>query len=369
MSAKPPLPDPKGRHMPVTYIPGKSNPYFPKHAYHGIPIGRNIKPIEECYLHHYVGPAATLAKGIGVHLLTAEHLWSTFQKEAEDVIKVNGEFILDDTERNKRINAAYARLWLADNRFQWAGLAAFASKQVGCGLLHARQLSEKNKDELQAAVHWGGSSTEVAGLSAVPTIIRNGADYMYERLAFGNKCLFLDIYPLHRFYMERGMSEFSACLPKRQNIRGRVKWDAKKWLDFGKPFKEIQIGFDNIEAGKLPKSVEALARHEQVNVLQAIMYNDPQMQDALAKNQLAWAIGFPSGVYTEIQLTLSAQCKAKDGWTSYFPRLKDAKLWVVEERMKFVYAAANRFDELLKSGQQPNVEESLRAISAGGGVT
>jgi len=40
-------------------------------------------------------------------------------------------------EHNQVINAAYARLWLQDSRFQWAGLAAFASKQVGCGLLHA----------------------------------------------------------------------------------------------------------------------------------------------------------------------------------------------------------------------------------------
>jgi hypothetical protein len=338
------------------------------HVYHGIPIGRNIKPIEECYLHHYVGPAATLEKGIGVHLLTAEHLWTTFQKEAEDVIKVNGEFIKDDTERNRRINAAYAKLWLADNRFQWAGLAAFASKQVGCGLLHARQLSEKNKDELKAVVNWAGSSTEAAGMSAVPTIIRNGADYMHERLGFGNMHLFLDIYPLHRFYMERGLKEFQSSLGKRQNIGERVEWKAKQFLQFGRPFPAIIDGIRQIEAGNAAESVKHLAWHEQVNVLQAIMYNDRDMQAALARNQFAWAIGFPSGVYMEIQLTLSAQCKAKDGWTSYFPRLKDAKLWVADERMKFVYKAADRFDELLRSRQRPYIEESLRQISAGRGV-
>lgn len=110
------------------------------------------------------------------------------------------------------------------------------------------------------------------------------------------------------------------------------------------------------------------AWHEQVNVLQAIMYNDRDMQDALAKNQFAWTMGFPSGVYMEIQLTLSAQCKAKDGWTSYFPRQRSARLWVVEERMKFVNRAAARFDELLMSRERPYVEESLRVISAGRGV-
>jgi hypothetical protein len=101
---------------------------------------------------------------------------------------------------------------------------------------------------------------------------------------------------------------------------------------------------------------------------QAILYNDPRMQDALALNQFAWASGFPSGVYMENQLTLSAQCKAKEGRTSFFSRLKNARLWVVEERMQFVYQAADRFDELLRSRERPYVEESLRRIAAGGGV-
>jgi hypothetical protein len=354
--------------MPTFYVPGKPNPYFPKHKYHGIEIGQNIKPIQECRVHHYVGPAATVEKGIASYQLTAAHLWLTFQKEAEDLIKVNGEFIKDDVERNKRINAAYAKLWLADNRFQWAGLAAFASKQVGCGLLHANQLSKRNEDELRAAVNWGGSSTEAAGLSVAPTIIKNGADYMYERLGFGNMHLFLDIYPLHRFYMERGPKQFDAYVANRQAIAEKVEWTAKKYLKFGVPFDEIRQGFKRIGEGNLTESVRLLARHEQVNILQAIMYNDRDMQYALAKNQFAWAIGFPSGVYMEIQLTLSAQCRAKDGWTSYFPRLKDAKLWVVEERMKFVYKAAERFAELLSGSQRPYVEESLRKISAGGGI-
>lgn len=98
------------------------------------------------------------------------------------------------------------------------------------------------------------------------------------------------------------------------------------------------------------------------------MYNDPRMQAALANNQLAWAIGFPSGVYMEVQLTLSAQCKPKAGLTSYFPRLKDAKLWVVAERMKFVYKAADRFNELLRGREWPYVEASMLKIAAGGGV-
>lgn len=356
--------------MSTVYVPGKSNPYFPKHKFYGVPVYGSYQRIEECKLHHYVGPAATVEKAVAAHVLSPEHLWATFQEEAENIVKVNGSFEGNEEERNKGINAAYAKLWLADNRFQWAGLAAFASKQVGCGLLHSRQLSKRNNDELQAAVNWAGSSTEAAGLSALPTIIRNSADYMLNRLGYGNEHLFLDIYPLHRFYMERGWKEFNDYLDMRHNGKyPPAYWHVEsKVLPFGTPFQEVREGFGQLDLGNLKKSVERLAWHEQVNILQRILYNDSAMQDALAKNQLAWAIGFPSGVYAEIQLTLSAQCKAKDGWTSYFARQKNAKLWVVDERMKFVYQAAARFDELLQGKERPYVEASLRRIAAGGGV-
>lgn len=62
---------------------------------------------------------------------------------------VNGSLEGNVRERNRRINAACARLWLADQRFQWAGLAAFASKQVGCGLLHSAEAIQKNRRQRQ----------------------------------------------------------------------------------------------------------------------------------------------------------------------------------------------------------------------------
>ena len=86
--------------MQARYLPGEPSPWFARHKYHGIPVHRNIKPIQECTLHHVVGPAATLQKAIAVHILTPEHLWGTFQKEAEDVLKVDGSFEGKDRERN-----------------------------------------------------------------------------------------------------------------------------------------------------------------------------------------------------------------------------------------------------------------------------
>ena len=87
------------------------------------------------------------------------------------------------------------------------------------------------------------------------------------------------------------------------------------------------------------------------------------MQLLLDWNQLAWAVEFPSGDYEEIRLNLSAQCPARAGTTTTFSQDRYAKLWDPAERMPFVFAAADRLDELLKGSAPGRVEESLRAIS------
>jgi len=342
---------------------------FPKHRYHGIPVYRNVAPVKDGKVHHYVGPAATVEQGIAVDLLTPEHLWATFQKEAEDVLQIDGKWIEDDKLRNRRINAAYARLWLADPRFQWAGLAAFASKQVGCGLLHAADIVDTNRRQRELVERSLGQASVPGaryGATLKQALMEMGGGEMTARLGHGNKHLFLDIYPLHRFYMERGWGEFDKYLEKRQNKRYPVHWEIDgEILRFGKPFKEIRDGFRLIDKGDYATGVELLAQHEQVNILQAIMYNDRVMQALLAWNQFAWAIEFPSGYYQEIKLALSAQCKAKTGLTAWFSRDRNARLWVVEERMKFVLSAARRFDSLLSGPMRTQVEASIREIALG----
>jgi hypothetical protein len=354
------------------YVPGKPNPYFQKHKYQGVRIYSNVEPIRDAKLHYFAGPAATIEKAIAVYVLSPEHLWATFQKEAEDILKIDGKWIDDPATRNRRINAAYARLWLADNRFQWAGLAAFASKQVGCGLLHASNVVEDNRREREqiqrSFAQAGVSGAEAATLMQMSTEI--GAHNMLRRLGHGNTHLFLDIYPLHRFYMERGWNEFRVYLPNRQNTRYPVYWDVdRSVLPFGTPFREIREGFEQIENGRVDDSVALLARHEQVNILQRIMYDNRVMQWLLAINQFAWATGFPTGHYQEIQLTLSAHCRAKAGLTSWFSNDKCAKLWVVDQRMKFVLRAAERFHKLLNSPERFRVEDSIHAVAEAGSVS
>jgi len=94
-----------------------------------------------------------------------ENLWRDYQQRVENVVAPGGQLITDPKARNKAINAAYAQLWRHDQRFQWAGLAAFASKQVGCGLLHAAESIDKMQAEEEAMQQLRDSARQgLAGL-------------------------------------------------------------------------------------------------------------------------------------------------------------------------------------------------------------
>jgi hypothetical protein len=322
------------------------NPSFAPSKYRGIPIGGQALDGEK---------------------LSAERLWASFQIEAEDLLKIDGRWFADDRERNCRINAAYARLWLADRRFQWTGLAAFASKQVGCGLLHTADIVDAHREEreqIERSLGHGSAPGVQYGATLKQLATEMGGASMAHRLGHGNTHVFLDIYPLHRFYMERGYDEFIACLPERQKARYAVRWEvARSTLAFAAPFPEVAQGFTQIERGQIAESVRTLAQHEQVNVLQKIMYDSQVMQLLLDWNQLAWAVEFPSGDFEEIRLNLSAECPARAGTTTRFSQDRYAKLWDQSERMPFVFSAADRLDELIKSSELREVEASIRAIS------
>jgi hypothetical protein len=124
-----------------------SNEVFTKHQHDPVPLHRNTMPVAECGVH-----SATVGgkpcKAIDVPILSCASVWLRVQKEAEAWITVDGKLIADPIQRNRQINKAYAQLWLADKRFQWAGLAAFSSKQVGCGLLHATENIDKSQEEI-----------------------------------------------------------------------------------------------------------------------------------------------------------------------------------------------------------------------------
>jgi hypothetical protein len=295
-------------------------------------------------------------------------VWLRCQQEAEAIVAPNGELITDRALRNQRISAAYASLWLRNNRFQWAGLAAFASKQVGCGMLNAVQIMDRSEDDIAADREPDGF--EWLFRKMLPAVVHVGAGYMRGRVSLGNLAVFLDIYPLHRFYELRGLAQLKAALNERQSIKDQVKWPVKDEIfPFAKVFPQIADGFNLIEQNDLLGSVRQLAYHEQVNVLQPVMYDDALMHLALDANQLAWATEVPGADFNEIQVTLAAQCAAKPSpVTTWFSNGTDAHLYSPGQRMEFVYRAAEQFDRLVNGKERPEIECALEAICEGHGV-
>jgi uncharacterized Zn-binding protein involved in type VI secretion len=343
-----------------------------------------------------------------------ENLWRGYQQRVENVVAPGGQLIIDPKARNKAINAAYAQLWRHDQRFQWAGLAAFASKQVGCGLLHAAESIDKIHAEYEATERLKYSARQgLAGLlsrserekrakirefeqrqrdyeqadrdNQVPLSTLGGGDdslsyaqrlyrFVYEMLAMGNTTLFLDVYPLHVFYAERGLEALKACLASRKNIYGSgeypVLWPVgQEKLEFGTSHKEILLAFEAIEAGNIAKSVEHLAWHEQQNILQPAMYNDWGLKWLLRGNHASYVTNLPSGAAQAIELTLASQCHpVNDGRTIGFGNNPVANLADINQRMAFVLRAAQQFNDLLHSDKRHHLEQSIREIALTGGL-
>jgi uncharacterized Zn-binding protein involved in type VI secretion len=360
-------------------------------------------------------PSSSSASAISNMLQSScERNWLFYQQQAQEFIAPGGKLIADPKLRNRRINSAYAQLWRRDNRFQWAGLAAFASKQVGCGLLHAADSIEKIQAEYEAAGQlrrsarkgvWGLFSAEErerrARLQAyeqrlreheqayrnnpVPDIDwrREGEPFsavqqlyrhVYEMMAMGNTTLFLDVFPLHVFYKERGLNLLETCLRSRENIYANqqqsVLWPVgQENLRFGVNYKEILQAFKAMDEGHIAQSVEYLADHEQRNILQPTIYTDQKLVALLRSNHFSYVTSIPSGVAQAIELTLASQCRpANDGRTIEFSNNPFANLADINQRMAFVLRAAAQFDKLLHSNERRQIEQALEDVAEGRGV-
>ena len=300
-----------------------------------------------------------------------ENCWRVYQKKAEAIVAVNNTIAI-----NRRINAAYAKLWIDDPRFQWAGLAAFASKQVGCGLLNTVDMIHKSNQQRDAYHSWEKQSSPLERLSPfasprmpmVDQTAGSASEAVHRMLAKGNQAVFLDIWPLHMFYKEFGLQRFKHCLPERQKLAGSVVWPIAREVSFGQVWKEVTQAFEAIDAGNIARGVERLATHEQINILQPAMYDDPYFAILMQTNQFSWAMDFPNGIATEIQLTLANQCtiEGNNAQIELFSKQPLANLADPAQRMKFVLRAAARFNDLLQHPyERYSVESSLRLIAKG----
>jgi hypothetical protein len=159
-------------------------------------------------------------------------------------------------DRNRVITARYAAWYLEHPHiFKWAGMASFASRQVGLAILMAELLTRPERIEADALLL---------------SLHRFGADRLlladFEEIRQGNNNIYRDIAWVHAAYIVGGMDELIACASETD--------DAKLITGFGmidRGRELLRRGENDVEGERLVWEGNIyLLRHEQVDVLQPV---------------------------------------------------------------------------------------------------
>ena len=210
--------------------------------------------------------------------LDCEAAWSEAEKPMKDIMKET-----DPIERNKKISAAYAQVYKDQPQLKWFGAAAFASKQVGCGMEHAKTVSEE-------PAPWFMGKGEKAKKSL-------------EKLGDGNKAVFEEMHPAQEFYKKHGVKGLKQCASSRKPEP--------------LPPKVVE-GFEMADKAKITndsaladKAAETMLFQEQHVTLQKSAYDDQVFKDVLKENQ-EWNEGWiPTFGYAKpTKVVFDAACEA-----------------------------------------------------------
>ncbi len=272
--------------------------------------------------------------------------------------------------RARRIAATYARFYLETEdggdtdktgRYYWMALGAFASKTVSCIL---------DSWQVQTSYFTGTISLGITDMKAIA-----------NSLGQGNLWLFNDIAPAHWFYSNYPEHFFDGmtCLDKRDanQLEERVKaimedlpWAAESLsrIKYFKPSPDISKGFEKVldiertDDSELRSELQlehllAIADHEQREILQPLIYNDPVFKKWLTRER-QWWMRWASPTY---QLVFTHQCSERD---SQLKSVAPGDMKVEEEksRMAWIEDAANMFHELMND-EEAHMLSELRAMA------
>ncbi len=182
-------------------------------------------------------------------------------------------------ERNTAITARYAAWYLQKPEiFKWAGMAAFASRQVGIALAFSEMMHAPDQIVLQEELPDEGFSFDpgrlfrsaLNNLFSVPSFMHSVAARQLfladlDEIRRGNNAIFADIAWAHEAYQESGIGE----------IENNCTGAEDDYLLAG--FRMIDEGARMLKAGNKEEARRMiwdgnvlLLRHEQLNTLQPI---------------------------------------------------------------------------------------------------
>ncbi|MCY1528153.1 hypothetical protein D9M68_632490 [compost metagenome] len=236
------------------------------------------------------------------------------------------------------------------------GLAAFASKQVKCGL---------------------DFIPNEPALTVTPPAVQPPLRIGKNALGKGNFWLFQDIFGWHWFYV-RYPSQFAQCAPERNASSFReearknvacLPWAEEaleKLNNFG-PTLEILRAFtlmaqlqqttEKQERLKLQYgSLMAIANHEQLSILQPLIYNDWSFARTLDAQVAMEVLPFvPKRVAAFV-----VACDTED--PELRVQMTAGDLYDAQDRMKFITAVAKTYHELMNS-KKGHMENEISQIA------
>lgn len=310
-------------------------------------------------------------------VLDCDTLWAMGQEEAIRLLSNRRsstsskyEWVTDFSTRAARIAAAYASFYLEQGedgkpelkgRFYWMGLAAFASKQVKCGL-----------DFIPDDPY----------LFLTPLFVQPQLRIAKTALGKGNFWLFQDIFVWHWFY-RKYPEQFEECAPERdvRNCKGQIRQniDSLPWVDEAvyvlnnlSVTEEVKSGFRSIKETEALISGSArgesqlsslmkIAGHEQRKILQPLIYEEPLFQSTLDMQA-----GFEWMPFVPVRVAaFSASCDVED--PGFRIQMESGDLYNVSDRMEFINRVARQY-HLLMQKKETYMEGEMHAIAAWAGV-
>lgn len=269
-------------------------------------------------------------------------------------------FLRDYNVRARRISATYASIYLETaqggnpskkGRYYWMALAAFAAKTVACSL-------------------------ELFRVNLMPI----GVNQVEDRLGKGNLWLFYEITPWHWMHSnhpdcmqayEKTRSDTN-LVPELLKLTKDMPWsdDALPKIDHFKTNDFITKAFELVrEIEKLPKNhpkvpdlqlkhLTEIAQHEQVMVLQRLIYNDQAFINWLEMQRNY----FIQLISPTLEIVFAAACKTEN------PELKSIapdgiELENEKQRMAWIGDVAKNFHNLMQKNKD-YMEAQIQTIAS-----
>jgi hypothetical protein len=167
---------------------------------------------------------------------------------------------VDAKELNLRITASYAKMYLSrPSVFKWAGMAAFASAEVGQGMQQAWQLGfgDWGLTATGTSLVWVGGLV-TTGKSVGPLLGKK----LFWALSGGNRFVWWDIFWQHLAYQEQGIASLVAAHKAGELPQANLQ-----------AWQRIDAGHQKGDAAQIWQGNSELLRYEQEFVLQPQVYD------------------------------------------------------------------------------------------------